>query len=127
MNSNENFELNKVDHDVFDWKKMPNQDLYSWDFNSEVIKNGDYQYYQVIKDNAVESYFVVNPETQYLAQFEVLKKSDGCWNRLFGGIKEVSNSVKIINVDTSLKPKIDFINSIGLTNTVNQYEMEMNI
>ena len=127
LDSNERIELNKVDYNAFDWEKMPNQDLYSWDFNSEVLKNGDYQYYQLMNDNSVESYFVVNPETQYLAQFEILKKSDGCWNRLFSGIKEVSNSIKIINVDTRLTRKIDFINSIGLTNTINQFEMEMNM
>ena len=127
LDSNEKIELNEVDHDAFDWEGLPNQHLYSWDFHSEVLKNGDYQYYQVINDDRVESYFVVDPRTEYLAQFEILNKSEGCWNRLFTGIKEVSNSIKIINVDTRLKQKIDFIYSIGLTNTVNQYEMEMNL
>lgn len=125
LNSNEKIELNRVDYNTFDWNKMPNQELYSWDFNSEVLKNGDYEYYQIIKDNSIESYFVVNPKNEYLAQFEILKTTNGCWNRLFRGIKAVSNSIKIINVDTRLKQKIDFINSIGLSNTVNQYEMEM--
>jgi ribosomal protein S18 acetylase RimI-like enzyme len=127
LNSNEKVEMNKVDYNAFDWKNLPNQDLYSWDFNSEVIKNGEYHYYQIKKDNFIESFFVVNPKNEYLAQFEILKESKGCWSRLFKGIKEVSNSIKIINVDTRLKEKIDFINSIGLTNTVNQYEMEMNL
>ncbi|MBR9923084.1 MAG: GNAT family N-acetyltransferase [Bacteroidetes bacterium] len=127
LNSNEKIELNEVDYNAFDWEKMPNQDLYSWDFNSEVLKNGDYKYFHLIKGGLVESYFIVNPKNEYLAQFEILKKSDGCWNRLFRGIKQVSSSIKIINVDTRLNRKIDFINSIGLSNTVNQYEMEMNI
>jgi ribosomal protein S18 acetylase RimI-like enzyme len=127
LNSNEKIELNKVDYHAFDWKKMPNQDLYSWDFNPEVLKTGDYQYYQLMKDNLAESYFIVNPKNEYLAQFEILKENEGCWNRLFRGIKEVSSSIKIINVDTRLKQKIDFIHSIGLSNTVNQYEMELNI
>ncbi len=125
LNSNETIELTRVDYDTFDWKEMPNQDLYSWDFNSEVLKNGDYEYYHIMHNNFVESYFIVNPKTEYLAQFEILKNSDGCWNRLFGGIKEVSKTIKIINVDTRLKQKIDVINSIGLSNTVNQFEMEM--
>jgi ribosomal protein S18 acetylase RimI-like enzyme len=127
LKSDEKIELNEVEYNSIDWKEMPNQDLYSWDFNSEVLKDGDYEYYQLVKDNLVESYFVVNPRNEYLAQFEVLKKSDGAWDRLFKGIKEVSGSVKIINVDARLKQKIDFINSVGLSNIVNQYEMEMNI
>lgn len=125
--SNAKIEMNKVDYNTFNWGKLPNQNLYSWDFNLEVIKNGDYDYYQITKDNFIESFFVVNTKNEYLAQFEILKESDGCWNRLFKGIKEVSNSIKIINVDTRLNEKINFINSIGLSNTVNQYEMEMNI
>lgn len=127
LNSNEKIDLNEVDYDAFDCGKMPNQHLYSWDFNLEVLKNGSYKYYQVINDNLVESYFIINPSNEYLAQCEILKESAGCWNRLFKGIKEVSNSIKIINVDTRLNQKIDVINSIGLSNTVNQYEMEMNI
>ena len=64
LNSNDKVELNEVDYDAFDWERLPNQDLYSWDFNSEVVKNGNYQYYQVKKDGRVESYFVVNPKTE---------------------------------------------------------------
>ena len=127
LTSGEKIELKKVDYNSFDWEKMPNQDLYSWDFHAEVLKNGNYEYYQILKDNLVESYFIVNPGNTYLAQFEILKKSDGSWNRLFSGIKEVSNAVRIINVDSRLNEKIDIIQSMGLSNTVNQYEMEMNI
>lgn len=124
---NEKIELNEVDYNACDWEKMPNQQLYSWDFNLEVIKNGNYKYYQIMKDNLVESYFIINPSNAYLAQFEILIESAACWKRLFKGIQEVSNSIKIINVDTRLNQKIDCINSIGLANTVNQYEMQMNI
>lgn len=127
LNSYENIELNKVDFNIFDWKNLPNQNLYSWDFKSEVIKNGDYEYYQIIKDDFIESYFVVNPKNEYLAQFEILKYSDRCFNRLFQGIRDVSSSIKIINIDTRLNEKIEFINSIELSNTINQYEMEMSI
>ncbi|MEM0517103.1 GNAT family N-acetyltransferase [Aequorivita flava] len=125
LHLNEKIELNEVDYNAFDWEKMPNQQLYSWDFNLEVIKKGNYKYYQLINDNLVESYFIINPCNAYIAQFEILKESAGCWQRLFKGIKEVSNSIKIINVDTRLNQKIDCISSIGLANTVNQYEMEM--
>jgi hypothetical protein len=104
---------------------MPNQDFYSWDFNSEVLKKGNYMYYQLITDNSVESYFVINPDNHYLAQFEILKTNEGCWNRLFSGIKAVSNSLKIINVDSRLQEKIELLYSIGLSNTVNQYEMAL--
>jgi len=119
--------LNKVNYNTFDWNNLPNQDLYSWDFQSETIKNGEYSYYQVIKDNFPESYFVINPKNGYLAQFEVLKENKGSWNRLFNGVKKISETIKVINIDNRLNKKIEFINSIGLSNTVNQYEMEMEL
>ena len=126
-NLNEYIALNRVGYNEFKWNDLPNQDLYSWDFHSTVIKNGDYQFYQIGKDNLIESYFVINPKNGYLAQFEVLIESEGCWDRLFSGIREISNSIKVINVDSRLNKKIDYINSIDLLNTVNQYEMEMSI
>lgn len=125
--SNEDFELKEVTYASFDWENLPNQHLYSWDFNSRVIKNGAYGYYQVIKDGLIESYFAFNPKNGYVAQFEVLKDDDASWNRLFLGIEKMSKVVKLINVEASLKRKLAFIKSAGLTNTVNQYEMEMNI
>jgi len=119
--------IQRVSYNEFDWNDLPNQDLYSWDFHARVIKNGDYRYYQISKGNLVESYFVINPNNGYVAQFEVLLESQGCWDRLFSGIREISNSIKVINVDTRLDKKIGYLNSIGLENTVNQYEMEMSI
>jgi len=123
----EKVELDKGSYDTFDWNNLPNQDLYSWDFHSRTIKSGDYSYYQIIKDNLPESYFVINPKNGYLAQFEILEENKGNWNRLFNGIKNISETIKIINIDKRLSEKIEFINSIGLSKTVNQYEMEMEL
>lgn len=119
--------LRKVKFDSIDWDNLPNQDFYSWDFQSETIKNGSYSYYQLIKDNSIESYFIINPNNKFLAQFEVLKENIGSWSRLFNEIKNISKTIRVINVDTRLIEKIKFIKFIGLSNTVNQYEMEMEI
>lgn len=123
----EKVELIKVDYNYFDWCNLPSQHLYSWDFQAEIIKNGKYSYYQVVKDDFPESYFVINPQNGYLAQFEVLKENKGSWNRLFNGIKTISEKIKINNIDKQLSKKIEFVNSIGLSRTVNQYEMEMEL
>ena len=120
-------ELNKVNYNTFNWSDLPNQELYSWDNHSEIIKNSDFDYYQVNKNNLTESYFVINKKDGYLAQFEVLKDNIETWKRLFNSIKQISENVKINNIDKRLNKKIEFINSIGLINTVNQYEMEMKL
>ena len=110
-----------------DWDKLPNQQFYSWDFQKETIIDGNYFFYQVLSNNKPESYFVINPENKYLAQFDVLNDNKKGWSRLFEAIKQVSGEVKIINVDRRLTDKLDNIRLAGLQNTINQYEMELKI
>lgn len=49
------------------------------------------------------------------------------WDRLFSGIKQISSIVKVNNVNERLTKKIDYLNSIGLVNSVDQYEMKLKI
>ncbi len=110
-----------------DWDNFSNQEFYSWDYHKNVIEKGDYHYYQVKYKSVLESYFIINLTNGTIAQFNTLKNTQESLERLFIGIKRVADSVKVNNVDECLIHKIDYINSIGLKNTVNQYEMELNI
>lgn len=127
LKSTEKVESKKVNYNTFDWNNLPNQELYSWDNHSEIIKNSEYDYYQIVINNELEAYFVINQENGYLAQFEVLIDTKESWKRLFNGIKQISYTIRINNIEEKLKKKIEFIKSIGLENTVNQYEMEMTL
>ncbi|WP_338793995.1 GNAT family N-acetyltransferase [Bernardetia sp. MNP-M8] len=133
-----NFELKKINYSDINWSEMSNQDAYSWDNHFKIIKNGNYEYYQVWNQNGsgnnLESFFVINPINRhegYIAQFEVLlndKKSKKlAYQRLFSSIKEFSPFIKINNIDTKCEDKINFLNSIGIKNIIDQYEMEMSI
>ncbi len=119
--------LRKMSAIDYNWEKLPNQQLYSWDFQRETIIADNYDLYEVIKDNTPESYFVVHPEKHYLAQFDIFNTDKKSWGRLFDGIGQVVDEVKIINVDKRLTDKIDFIRSLELQNIINQYEMELKI
>ncbi len=120
-------DLNEITYKQLDWENIPNQKFYSWDNHKNSIKNGDYRYIQVLKDNTPESYFIINPSNGYLAQFDVMSQNESSWDRLFSGIKIISDTVKINNVDDRLHDKLEYLNTIGLKNTVDQYEMELNI
>jgi GNAT superfamily N-acetyltransferase len=111
----------------FKWHALPNQDSYSWDFQRETIVRGNYDYYYLLSAGIRESYFIIDRNSGNVAQFDVLTPSEESWNRLFLGIQEVAETVKIINVAERLTAKIAFLEQIRLTNTVNQYEMEMAI
>ncbi len=120
------FELKQVDRSYFDWNTL-NQESYSWDNHFNTVKKGNYRYYAICKKGELESYFIINPKNGYLAQFNVLSNELDNWNNLFKGIKHISDTIKINNVDERLSGKIDFLNEIGLQNTVDQYEMEFDL
>ena len=79
----------------------------------ETIKGGDFELYKVYKGTMLESYSIINPLTNYLAQFDVLNDGIYNWERLFLATRQVSGTIKINNVDTSLKNKTTFLNRMG--------------
>lgn len=120
-----NFAIKEVAFSSVDWDKIPNQDLYSWDNQKESLEKGNFKYFQVMVNHQGESFFIINPENGYLAQFEVLNQTDLSWDTLFLAIKSVNKDIRINNIDDSLTDKIKAIESAGLKSTVAQYEMEL--
>lgn len=119
--------LKEVFHDDMDWEGMKNQGLYSWDNHGNSLKNGNYKYFQIFNGNRYESYFVINQDYNYVAQLEVFENDPKGWNRIFQAIKTLSGTIKINNIDAGLTHKIKAIQMAGLTNTVDQYEMELEL
>ncbi len=121
------FELKEIALKNVDWKKLPNQEFYSWDFQKETILERNYTFYHVLNRKEPESFFIFDPENNYVAQFDILNSENQGWNRLFSAIKHISGTIKVINVDERLKDKLDYIGFIGLENSVDQFEMELKI
>ena len=119
--------LKETDYNHIDWDAMPNQELYSWDHQKETLKISTLKFYEVIVKDKIESYFVINPNTGYIAQFEILSNHKRAWENLFKGIQQISSTIRINNIDDRNKDKICFLNSIGIKNTVDQYEMELKL
>jgi len=115
-------EISNIEHYLID---LPNQSIYSWENQMESIENGEFKWYQVLNDDQVESFFIINDKTGYIPQLEVLKETEDTWNRLFSAILGISSKVKINNVDERLTSKIDNLKKAGLKNTIDQFEMEL--
>lgn len=120
-----NFDLKKVSYQLVDWNTLPNQAFYSWDNQKESLAKGNYEYYQVFVDDKIQSYFVMNAESGYVAQFEVLEDSLSLWQNLFSAIRSVNQEIRINNIDDRLTQKINAVETVGLENTVDQFEMEL--
>lgn len=120
-------EMRKRSIDQIPWSKLPELETYSWDNQRETIERGDYSYYEIGNQDKFESYFIIDSDTGYVAQFNSKNGSVASWERLASAIGSVSQTVKIINVDGRLTNKIDLLERIGLKNTVDQFEMEMKV
>ncbi len=108
-----------------DWLQLPDQMQYSWDFQQETIVKGNYSFYQVSHNQALESFFIINPENGYVAQFDLLTDDDQAWFRLFGAVSCVMEQIKVINVDERRVDKMDILRRIGLAQTIEQFEMRL--
>lgn len=127
LENSDSVDLEEINSNNIDWENLPNNTHYSWDNQKETIQKGNFKFFQVLNHDIPESFFAINPDNGYLAQFDLLNGENSGWNRLFNGIKQVSSTIKIINVDERLIKKIECINSIGLINSVDQYEMSLKI
>ncbi|TAI47603.1 GNAT family N-acetyltransferase [Flagellimonas allohymeniacidonis] len=120
-------ELREMDLKDVDWDSLPNQQLYSWENQHESLLEGNCKFFQVWHDQKPESFFVIDPDLNYLAQFDVLTEEKGAWKRLFSAIRNISETIKVNNVDVRLKEKLDALVLFGLENTIDQFEMELEI
>ena len=119
--------LKEVLYQDMDWESINGQELYSWDYHRNSLKNGHNRYFQIFKNNVIESYFVISYDNNSIAQLDVFGNDQTSWSRLIQGIKSISENIKINNIDERLIDKITVIESSGLENNVDQYEMELNL
>lgn len=127
LENSDSVDLEEMSCNKIDWKTFPGNDCYSWDNQKESIQGGSFRFFQVLNHHSPESFFAINPENGHLAQFDLLNGGNNGWDRLFSGIKQISSTIKVNNVDVRLTKKIDYLNSIGLVNSVDQYEMKLKL
>lgn len=102
--------------------------FYSWDNTSTAIKaSGDiYKCYNVKDENGTDAgYFIMNPLSGYIAQFEPGSDQPRQALQLLTGVSSVANVVKINNVDTNRTYITSSFLKAGLENFIDQYEMHM--
>lgn len=121
----EEYELREVGFNTDVLIKLLNQNWYSWENHALTITKGNYRYFEILFQGTTESYFIIAPSGGYVAQMEVLVETPGAWNRLFSGLAQIADQIKINNVDERHTDKITHLQNARLTNYLDQYEMEM--
>lgn len=125
LKNNSQIQVIKSNPSEFDWNQLPHQHFYSWDHQRETIQKSDFDYYTVSYNSNIESYFIINSSSGYVAQCEVLNLEKSSWERLFQGIQTIAKEIKINNIDSRNLVKIEYLKSINIPNFINQYEMEL--
>lgn len=123
-------QLKKMNLQFFEWNAYPGQEYYSWDHVQMAIllQKNQYELYEVAQNQEEIGYFIINPKTGYLAQFDLKDRNFPMhWSLLFEGIAQVSTQLKIVNVDHIETPKIQILEYLGLDNYIDQYEMELSL
>lgn len=123
----DNIEVKEIANKDIDWSLLPKQEYYSWDFQKETILGANFDFYQVYFEDKLESYFFIDKKKLMLGQWDVYSNNDMAWCRLFAVIQNISEKIRIINLDTRMTEKINFVEKMGLKNTVDQFEMEITI
>ena len=106
--------------------------LHAWDNSIPAIKNspkGTYSCYEVLNlEQEKIGFFVINPISGYLPQFEIYQTDlTQNWSLLFDGIAQINRALKISNVDGERRDQRAILTSLRLENTINQYGMERKI
>ncbi len=112
----------------FDWKKYEGHSFYSWDHvpTALLLQKNNYSLYLVFKGEQEIGYFIINPNTGYLAQFDISdRQKEKHWPILFEGISQITTHLRIINIDKKEKCKVQLLLDLGLENYIDQYEMEL--
>ncbi|WP_067029471.1 GNAT family N-acetyltransferase [Allomuricauda sp. CP2A] len=121
----EEYELRDVGFTTEVLTKLLNQNWYSWENHALTITKGNYRYFEIVFEGIVESYFVIAPKGGYVPQLEVLVDNPKAWNRLFSGLAQITDLIKINNVDKRLTDKIAHLQNAGLENHLDQFEMQL--
>lgn len=116
--------LAEISHPDIQDSQMP-----AWDHTIGALHlAGDiYKIFEVINSNEEKSgFFVINPENGYMPQAGLFPGITGVenWNALMHGITRISSSIKMNNVDDRRKELLSTLESAGLDNFINQFEME---
>lgn len=120
--------ITAVDLKDVDWSNLPHQQYYSWDNQATSIqKNEKFQFYEVSTNHKAVGYFILLSNSGYLAQLEVYFEDPMNWNHMFSGISKLTTKIMINNVDDRQIEKCQALLSVGLVNTIDQYEMEMDL
>ncbi len=125
--SGETVDIQKIAFSKIAELGYPKHNFYAWDFANDALRQSGnvYETYSVMDgSNKMLGYFVIDPAKSTLAQVESAAIN---FPTIAAAISQISKEVRIVNVDDRRTELIENLIAHGLENSINQYEMEMDI
>ena len=123
-----NLDIEHINASDFDWNLSKNESYYSWDNQKEAItRNSQLSYYLFKKENSVIGYAIADIKNGYIAQIEAFSNSIQDYSNILKKLSSLSLNWRINNIDDRLTEKISVFESLGFQNSIDQYEMLLNI
>ena len=115
-------EVSSEEWQRYSWSGL---DSYSWENRRYPNEQNDHKTYLVYLEDTLIGYFIINETNGFIPQFEAIENAN--LSVLFSGIKTITDTIKINNVDSRLTEKNNFLKNIGLDNPVDQYELHLSV
>ena len=117
-----------IDATDFDWSLSKNEHFYSWDNQQEAItRNSKFSYYLFSKDNKTLGYSIVDIDNGYIAQIEAFTNTSEDFSLIIKALTSFNLNWRINNIDDRLTEKINAFENLGFQNSIDQYEMIMEV
>lgn len=121
--------LRPIPYDLYEATLQPAAERYSWDHQPSAIFQAPDQYavYEVLAEQGqLIGCFIIHPSTNRLIQYELaVPDTKSNWQLLFAGVQQLTDTIRIINIDESREILIDSVADLGLDNFTDQWEMDV--
>jgi GNAT superfamily N-acetyltransferase len=125
------FRVQKIQDYEWDLVKDLVSYTYSWDNQPDAVAMlaDDYETWLLYdQQNVLNGFAVINPQNGYISQFGFRSGATHSVKMyLFKALSEVYENVRVNNIPNDAEDIIDLLSKVGLKNTVNQFEMKMNL
>ncbi|MDF1696089.1 MAG: GNAT family N-acetyltransferase [Saprospiraceae bacterium] len=128
VSSNNQSSIDEIKLDSLEASIYKFQSHYSWDNTLKAIHANPKLFQAFSVKNSLDQpigYFIINILTKALIQIEALEKHN--WHRVIDAVQLFVPSIKLNNVDSRRKVLNEALQTGGLDNYLNQFEMNMEI
>ena len=126
IDKNPDIVLKSMSFDKFKILAEKDDTDYSWDHKINALNRikDKLSFYSVEINNNHVGHFSYQPGNHYIAQ---IYSPSSDYIHLINGMNQITDKVKINNIDINRTALINLLNEIGIENTIDQYEMIIDI